>query len=120
MAFQLFRVLLPASFPNEGRRILIYGAGVAGEFLLREIYNNCELNYAPVGFLDDDPLKKGKVIHGLRVLGGNGSFLSICVQQRVEEVLIASSKFSDKRIKEITRDCELADINLNRINTFIK
>ena len=72
MAFRLFRQLLPAVSKHEGRRVLIYGAGDGGELLLRELRNNRELQLAPVGFLDDDPAKSGKVIHGLRVFGGNG------------------------------------------------
>ncbi len=90
VAFRLFRQLLPAPSAG-GRRVLIYGAGDAGELLLREMRNNLRLQYTPVGFVDDDPFKKGKVIHGLRVFGGNGHLRRICAEQQVEEVLISSS-----------------------------
>src|SRR5258705_10370125 len=72
LAFRLFRQLLPAVHTRDGRRVLIYGAGDGGELLLREIRNNRGLNLSPVGFLDDDPAKTGKVIHGLKVFGANG------------------------------------------------
>ncbi|HZI17571.1 MAG TPA: hypothetical protein VEY09_03160 [Pyrinomonadaceae bacterium] len=118
-AFRLFRQMLPAP-SNGGRRVLIYGAGDGGELLLREMRNNLALQYTPVGFLDDDPFKKGKMIHGLRVLGGNGNLRQICEAQRVEEVLISSTKISEERLREILRDCEDARITLKRMRIEIE
>ena len=114
VAFRLFRQLIPAPSAG-GRRVLIYGAGDAGELLLREMRNNLALQYTPVGFVDDDPLKKGKVIHGLRVFGGNGNLRRICDEQKVEEVLISSSKIEDERVRQILRDCDEARIALKRM-----
>ncbi|HEV3468945.1 MAG TPA: hypothetical protein VG148_06460 [Pyrinomonadaceae bacterium] len=119
MAFRLFRQMIPA--PNGGgRRVLIYGAGDAGELLLREMRNNLRLQYTPVGFVDDDPFKKGKVLHGLKVFGGNGHLRRVCDEQRVDEVLISSSKITDERLREILRDCEEARITLKRMRIEIE
>lgn len=115
MAFRLFRQVLPQPQSLEGSRILIYGAGDAGELLLRELRNNRDLKYAPVGFIDDDPNKKGKLIHGLRVYGGNGSLQSICSEQRIDEILISSSKISKERIREIQHDCRASNVSLKRM-----
>jgi UDP-GlcNAc:undecaprenyl-phosphate GlcNAc-1-phosphate transferase len=120
MAFRLFRQILPTTTANNGCRVLIYGAGDAGELLLREIQNNRDLQYAPVGFVDDDPNKKGKVIHGLRVFGGNGMLRSVCREHRVEEVLISSSRFSEERIAEIISDCQDEQISLKRMRIRIE
>lgn len=120
MAFRLFRQILPTARARDGCRVLIYGAGDAGELLLRELLNNRELQYAPVGFVDDDPRKKGKVIHGLRVYGGNGQLRSLCREQRVDEVLISSSQFSDERVKEILQDCEEEQVILKRMRIKIE
>jgi UDP-GlcNAc:undecaprenyl-phosphate GlcNAc-1-phosphate transferase len=120
MAFRLFRQVLPASTTRAGCRVLIYGAGDAGELLLRELLNNRELKYAPIGFVDDDPNKKGKVIHGLRVFGGNGMLRNVCREHRVEEVLISSSRFSEERISEIMSDCEAEQISLKRMRIRIE
>jgi UDP-GlcNAc:undecaprenyl-phosphate GlcNAc-1-phosphate transferase len=120
MAFRLFRQILPTPLARDGCRVLIYGAGDAGELLLRELLNNRELQYAPVGFVDDDPRKKGKVIHGLRVYGGNGQLRSLCREQRVDEVLISSSQFPEERVKEILRDCEEERVVLKRMRIKIE
>jgi UDP-GlcNAc:undecaprenyl-phosphate GlcNAc-1-phosphate transferase len=53
----------------SGEKVLIYGAGRAGELLLREIIHNKHLGVVPVGFVDDDDLKKGKKIQGFSILG---------------------------------------------------
>src|SRR2546423_9598179 len=119
VAFRLLRQVLPAG-PGAGRRVLIYGAGDAGELLLREMRNNLQLQYTPVGFVDDDPFKKGKVIHGLRVFGGNGQLRRICEGQRVEEVFISSSKIDDENVRRILRDCEEARITLKRMRIEIE
>lgn len=119
VAFRLFRQLLPSP-SSGGRRVLIYGAGDAGELLLREMRNNLRLQYTPVGFVDDDPFKKGKVIHGLRVFGGNGHLRRICVEQQVEEVLISSSRIDEDRVAEIRRDCEDAQVTLRRMRIEIE
>jgi UDP-GlcNAc:undecaprenyl-phosphate/decaprenyl-phosphate GlcNAc-1-phosphate transferase len=120
MAFRLFRQILPTARARDGCRVLIYGAGDAGELLLRELLNNRELQYAPVGFVDDDPRKKGKVIHGLRVYAGNGQLRTVCREQRVDEVLISSSQFSEERVREIMRDCEEEQVILKRMRIRIE
>ena len=115
MAFRLFRQLLPAVNQHEGRRVLIYGAGDAGELLLRELRNNRELQLAPIGFLDDDPAKSGKVIHGLRVFGANGDLSAVCSQHEVDEVVISSMKMSEERIQEVLRTCSERQIRVKRM-----
>jgi UDP-GlcNAc:undecaprenyl-phosphate/decaprenyl-phosphate GlcNAc-1-phosphate transferase len=115
LAFRLFRQLLPAVTRQNGRRVLIYGAGDGGELLLRELRNNGELRLWPIGFLDDDPAKSGKVIHGLRVFGGNGDLTSVCAQHEVDEVVISSMKMSEERIQEVLRCCSEKQIVVKRM-----
>lgn len=112
IAFRLFRHALPNPMSEDGIKVLIYGAGDGGELVLRELNNNPDWNYTPVGFVDDDPLKKDKVIHGLKVFGGNGALLQICQDNDIEEVLISSRKISRIRITEIKEVCENADVSL--------
>ena len=120
LTFRLFRELLPAPRTSSGHRVLIYGAGDAGELLARELLNNASLQCTPVGFADDDPLKKGKIIHGLRVFGGNGSFLTICGQHAIDEVLISSMKFTPERLDEIARECTTLSLPLRRMRIQIE
>ena len=111
MTFRLIREFLPQAAATDGRRVLIYGAGDGGEMLLRELRNNTDLNYRPVGFIDDDPLKKGKVINGLQVFDANGSLADICREKEIQEILISSGKISSvsfSKLREVCRDHEIA------------
>jgi UDP-GlcNAc:undecaprenyl-phosphate GlcNAc-1-phosphate transferase len=114
MAFRLIRELLPLPHLNEGRRVLIYGAGDGGEMVLRELRNNANWNYQALGFVDDDPLKKDKVINGLRVYDTNGSLVKVCREKGIEEILISSSKISTETLVRVREVCRDADINLKR------
>jgi UDP-GlcNAc:undecaprenyl-phosphate GlcNAc-1-phosphate transferase len=120
LAFRLFRQVLPVSESVGGRRVLIYGAGDGGELLLRELQNNREWLYSPVGFLDDDPAKAGKVIHGLKVFGGNGELPTVCREHQVDEVLISSSRMSAERIREIQSCCQDEQVKLKRMRIRIE
>ena len=53
----------------KGKKILVVGAGSAGEKLLREIRENSEIEYNVVGCIDDDEAKHRQTIHGVTVLG---------------------------------------------------
>jgi len=120
MAFRLFRQVLPVTEGGDGRRVLIYGAGDAGELVLRELLNNRALQYSPVGFLDDDPAKNGKVIHGLKVYGGNGDLKLVCRQHDVNEVLISTSRMPEDRLQEVLGFCRAQDISVKRMKITIE
>jgi len=116
IAFRFFRQVLPSAGVSNGRRVLIYGAGDAGELLLRELLNNRDLSYAPVGFMDDDATKHGKLIHGYRVFGGNGMLPKIITDHSVEQILISTPRISPDRIAEILSECEARNIELRRLS----
>jgi UDP-GlcNAc:undecaprenyl-phosphate GlcNAc-1-phosphate transferase len=116
VAFRFFRKVLPSGAAANGRRVLIYGAGDAGELLLRELLNNRDLSYAPVGFMDDDTTKHGKLIHGYRVFGGNGLLPKLIAQHDVEQVLISTPRVSPERIAEILSQCESLNVELRRLS----
>lgn len=120
MAFRLFRQVLPVSGSGEGRRVLIYGAGDAGELVLRELMNNRALKYSPVGFLDDDPAKKGKVIHGLKVYAANGDLNVLCRQHNANELLISINSMPPERLQQIIDFGRTHDIAVKRMRINIE
>ena len=114
MAFRLIRELIPLPHQSEGRRALIYGAGDGGEMVLRELRKNGDWNLRPVGFIDDDPLKQGKLINGLRVFDSNGSFEGICREENVKAVLISTPKIDRESLRRLRDFCTRLEIEVLR------
>jgi len=107
------------SMSERGRRVLIMGAGDAGEFALREIRNNHRLDYKPIGFIDDDVKKKGYRIHGVPVLGTRHQLMEIARKEGVQEVLIAIPSVSDERFGDVYEACKRHNILCHRMSPVI-
>jgi len=73
----------------RGKRVLLVGAGDAGNVILREMLRSPALGYTPIGIVDDDPRKRNVRLHGVKVLGTTGDLRRILREQRPDEVLIA-------------------------------
>ena len=85
----------------SGDKVVIYGAGRGGELLLREIINNKRLNVQPIGFLDDDPLKKGKKIQGYPILGPFEAIDGIHSRHQLNGVLISFNDMNGNQTKAL-------------------
>jgi len=114
VAFRVIRQLLPMPLAEGGQKILIYGAGDGGEMVLRELNNNPDWNYQAVGFLDDDPLKTGKVINGLTVFEVDENLENLCVQKDITEILISIRNLPVERLKPVREMCRESNITLKR------
>ena len=114
LAFRLIRQLLPPAAAGDSSKVLIYGAGDGGEMVLRELNNNPEWKYVAVGFVDDDPLKLNKVIHGLRVYDANASIADICRDKEVQEILISIRDLSPEKLKHVREMCSDTNVVLKR------
>ena len=114
VAFRVIRQILPLPVSVDGQKVLIYGAGDGGEMVLRELNNNPEWNYTAVGFIDDDPLKKDKLIHGLKVFDGNGSLAEICSQKDITEILVSIRNMPPDRLKKVREICRETNVTLKR------
>ncbi|HYK87754.1 MAG TPA: polysaccharide biosynthesis protein, partial [Acidobacteriota bacterium] len=84
---------------------VIVGAGREGDATARELLSNERLNFYPIGFVDDDPTKKGIKIQGIKVLGGTGDLPRIIKENEVAHVLIALPSASGKEIQRIIETC---------------
>src|SRR5439155_24194828 len=71
------------------RRVLIVGAGAAGEMILRELRSNPQLGLTPVGFVDDDPRKRNARLNDVPVLGPLSRIPALIGEHGVDEIVIA-------------------------------
>jgi FlaA1/EpsC-like NDP-sugar epimerase len=104
---------------REGERgVLIVGAGDGGRLVLREIARNRELRLAPVGFLDDDPRKRGLRIDGVKVRGDTQRDLSrILEEAEPDEVIIAIPSAPGSMRARVVRTCRERGIPVRTLPT---
>ncbi len=100
---------------KTGRRVLIYGAGDGGELLLRELQNNAELGLYPIGFVDDDPQKIGRVIHGVRVLGPSSALQQLMGAQKIDEVVVSTTKLGAEKSAALNTLCQAVGVNCRKM-----
>ena len=97
------------------KRAIVIGAGFSGERLLRELQNQVSMPYEVVAFLDDDPAKQGRSIHGCRVYGGVDQVRQAVRKYEAELILIALSKVEGAKLRVIVEACEASGIPFQKI-----
>ena len=103
---------------GQGTKILIYGAGDAGEMIVRDIRNHGALyQYQPLGFIDDNPNKIGQRIHGVPVLGERDTMAKILKDYPVDEVLLAIPSASATLIRQIVTVLEPFKVPIKTLPT---
>jgi len=110
-----------AAFRGGGkgeRRVLIVGAGDGGRLVLREIVRNRGLGLQPVGFLDDDPRKRGLRIEGVKVRGNTQQELPrVLGETEPDEVIIAIPSAPGSTRARVVRECRLRGIPVRTLPT---
>jgi FlaA1/EpsC-like NDP-sugar epimerase len=85
--------------------VLIYGAGDAGALIVRDILGEKGSLYWPVGFVDDDPTKQGRTVHGRPVLGAGSDLARVVRSGYVQEILVAIPSASGAELRRIVERC---------------
>ncbi|HEY0075580.1 MAG TPA: hypothetical protein VGB77_15890 [Abditibacteriaceae bacterium] len=104
---------------DRARRVLIVGAGDAGELAVREMLNNTALQLLPVGFVDDDPRKHRASIHGVRVLGSCAQLVPLMEQHKIDEVVIAMPSVGNGAVRDVVEKCESQGIQYREVRGVI-
>ena len=91
---------------STGQRVLIVGAGRAGEMLARDLLRDEGQAWLPVAFVDDDPGKQGRDIHGIRVMGRCEQLPEICRRLAVDLVLLAVPSATKRQMQQIVEQVE--------------
>ncbi len=104
---------------REGERgVLIVGAGDGGRLVVREMVRNRELALVPVGFLDDDPRKRGLRVDGIKVRGDTrGDLPRILEEAEPDEVIIAIPSAPGSTRARVVRECRLRGIPVRTLPT---
>jgi FlaA1/EpsC-like NDP-sugar epimerase len=102
--------------PEETRKkILVVGAGDAGEMLVREIHKTHAAKFEVVGFVDDSPAKLRERIHGVTVLGPISSVADLVRAHGVDEVVVAIPSAKGKDMRQILDLCQASGASIRTI-----
>ena len=94
----------------KGREVLIVGAGEGGQLIAREMQRTSRLRQTPIGFVDDDPRKRGMRINGLKVLGDTRQIERLLDDAEPDEVIIAIPSAPGVLREKVVRACRERDI----------
>jgi UDP-GlcNAc:undecaprenyl-phosphate GlcNAc-1-phosphate transferase len=90
---------------RKGDRALIYGAGIGGQFALKEIESNPDLGLQLVGFVDDNPRLRGRKIRGYPVFGGQKELEDLIRRHDIKKVIISFRQKGEEKAEEIRALC---------------
>jgi UDP-GlcNAc:undecaprenyl-phosphate/decaprenyl-phosphate GlcNAc-1-phosphate transferase len=103
---------------NGATRLLVWGAGDMGAALVRKLLDAPEEGLLPVGFIDDDPAKRGRKIHGIPVLGASTEIEGLLRSRVAERVLLASRSITNDRIALVA--ATVGKERLGRLRTVVE
>jgi len=100
---------------DKSKRLLIVGAGEAGEMLINQIHSDPKLDCDIVGLVDDDPEKQHRRIHGVKIYGGREQIPALARKLKAREIIIAVPSATTEQILAIVSRCEAARIPFRTI-----
>ncbi|MBN1555841.1 MAG: polysaccharide biosynthesis protein [Phycisphaerae bacterium] len=105
LGFRIYREELRPVSEEGVCRVLVVGAGNAAETIIREINRQRVERFRVVGLVDDDPNKRGILIHGAPVLGKTDDIRDICQNEDIEEIIIAMPSATQKELRRVIELC---------------
>ncbi|NBB96532.1 MAG: polysaccharide biosynthesis protein [Planctomycetes bacterium] len=105
LGYRIYREELRPISSEGVRRVLVIGAGDAGETVIREINRMRVERYRVVGLLDDEPAKQNLIIHGVPVLGQTEEIREVCEKYNIEEIIIAMPSATHKELQHVIELC---------------
>jgi FlaA1/EpsC-like NDP-sugar epimerase len=93
---------------RAGQRVLIVGAGRAGEMLARDMLRDPQHAYYPAGFVDDKPRRQGGEVHGVPVWGPTANIPKLVEERAIDLVLLAVPSAGAREMQRLVGLCERA------------
>ena len=109
------RLKIRMSLSNNNKRVLVVGAGSAGQMIINELKENPQLNKVAVGIIDDDINKIGRRIHHVKILGDTSQIKDIVEKQNVDEIILAIANVDKVRKAQIIEKCKETKCKLKTI-----
>lgn len=106
---------------SEGKKkVLIYGAGRKGSLIVQHILNDSQLQFCPVGFLDDNPDLEGKRVNGYPIFGGHWKLARVLKKFEVAEIIICTDKIGTEVLNRLVRVAKRGGVTIRKVNIQLK
>jgi FlaA1/EpsC-like NDP-sugar epimerase len=99
----------------SGKRTLIIGAGLAGEYVIKEIIKNKQLDNVPIVILDDNPDKFNKILLGINIYGPISDLEAYIMKFHIEEIIVAISDFPHKKLSDVIESATKFNIRVKKL-----
>ena len=97
-------------YGGDSKRVLIVGAGKAGEMLVRDLLRTRDEWYEPVGFVDDSMARRGRELHGVRVLGSCDEITDLADRLDVDLIVLAIPSANSRQMRRLVALCETTGV----------
>ena len=91
---------------SSGTRVLIAGAGRAGEMLARDLLRKSSQNYQPVAFVDDKTRRHGQEVHGIPIIGSCDQIPAIVGSMDIDLIMLAIPSATGEEMRKLVRLCD--------------
>ena len=100
---------------KNGIRVMIIGAGDAGNAIIKEIVSSNYSRMVIKCVIDDNKDKWGRFVQGIKVVGGRDKIVEMANFYNINEIFIAMPAVSQKVIREILEICQETDCKLRTL-----
>lgn len=97
------------------QRTMVIGAGEAGLMVVKELKKSYEVKAIPICVIDDNPNKWGRLMEGVKIVGGRESILSAVKTYRIDQILFAIPTASTKDKRDILNICKESGCELKSL-----
>ena len=112
MGYRFLRILKNRVRQRGGNKIMIIGAGDAGRLILDEILTSKYLEGTVVCFIDDDRMKQGKAIHGIKVVGGRRDIPRFVDKFGITQIIVAIPSADAAERRDVLNICRQTECKL--------
>ena len=116
ITYRAIKIIINRTSMQEGiSNVLIIGAGNAGEMVVQELNRSPRLRKLPVAIIDDDPNKRGRVIHNVKIVGSTEEIPEIVEKYEVNEIIFSIANINKQKKKDILDICKNTNSKIRTI-----
>jgi FlaA1/EpsC-like NDP-sugar epimerase len=113
ITMRLLRDYMIQGYSQAKQRVLIIGAGSAGDSLVRDMLRTN--TYKPVAFIDDKRSKQGQEIHGIRVVGRSEDIPAVVAKYKIESIIFAIPSANSSTMRHIMSICDKTSLPVHTL-----